>query len=198
MNISKSDIVSKIRTAIDDIVPTATDSFTSDTDTELWQTTQHAVGQLLEELPLEKLQPSVSTASTPATQDGGSVFTIDSDFLRFVNVRLNSWAGPVSELIERDSDEHKRQRSPWGRGTAEKPRAMLDFNASGALVLACWPSGTKMILNYIPRASVSTTTITCALRDECERLVIYRAASLFFEGKKESEIAEKFRNISTN
>ena len=70
MNISKSDIVSNIRTAIDDIVPTATDSFTSDTDTELWQATQHAVGQLLEELPLEKLQPSVSTASSPAAQDG--------------------------------------------------------------------------------------------------------------------------------
>ena len=114
-----------------------------------------------------------------------------------VNVRLNSWAGPVSELIERDSDEHKRQRSPWSRGTAEKPRAMLDFNASGALVMACWPSGTKLILNYIPRASATASTITCALKDECLRLVIYRAASIFFEGKKEGEVAEKFRNLSS-
>ena len=52
MQISKTDIIAKIRRAIDDIVPTATDSFTNDTDAELWQATSQAVQALLEELPL--------------------------------------------------------------------------------------------------------------------------------------------------
>lgn len=195
MNISKSDIVSKIRTAIDDIVPTAQDSFTADTDAELWQAAQHAVEELQEELPLEKLQPSVLSASASGTQDGGSVFVLGSDFLRFVNVRLSGWAGPVGELLERDSDEHKRQRSSWSRGTAQKPRAVIDFNASGAMILVGWPAGDKAVFNYIPKAQVSSSSITCALKEECLRMVIYRSASIFFEGKKEADTAEKFRNL---
>lgn len=51
MNITKSDIVAKIRTAIDDIL-SVSDSFSADTDNELWQAAWHAVESLQETLPL--------------------------------------------------------------------------------------------------------------------------------------------------
>lgn len=198
MTITKTDIVGKIRTAIDDIVPAAADSFTNDTDKELWQATYHAVQSLLEELPLRLLLPKASSASAVATSDGGSTITLDSDFLKFVEVRLNTWKGTLSELMDPDSEEARRQRSPWSRGTAEKPKAMLDYSASGALTLYCWPTGTRTILNYIPKASknVADTEISCAIRDEAERYIIYRAASIFFEGKKETDLASKFAALT--
>lgn len=196
MQISKTDIIAKIRRAIDDIVPTATDSFTNDTDAELWQATSQAVQALLEELPLKHMEPSVGTSATSTTADGGTDIVLPNGFLRFVNVRLNGWLGDLSELMEPDSDDARRQRSSWGRGTAEKPKAMIRNNAAGNLILSCWPSGTITLLNYIPKAVVATDTVTCALKDYCERLVIFRAAAIFFEGKKEPETAAKFTALA--
>ena len=197
MNIAKTDIIAKIRKAIDDVVPTATDSFTTDTDNELWQATFQAVQALLEELPLRMMNPSSGNLSTSTTQDCGSDIVLPAGFLRFVDVRLSGWAGPLSELMEPDSDDAKRQRSPWSRGTAEKPKAMIHHNASAALIMSCWPSGSISVLNYIPKAEATATTVTCALKDETERLVIFRAAAIFFEGKKEPETAAKFTALAT-
>lgn len=199
MTINKSDIVAAIRKAIDDIAPATSDSFTNNTNDELWQATCQAVQALLMELPLELLQPKAGS-QTPGTADNATTVVID-DLVRFVNVRLSGWTGPVSELMEPDSDEAKRQRSAWSRGSASKPRVMLLQTKSGSDVVAkstlyCWPSGTVTQLNYIPTATITTTSITCAIREEAQRLIIYRAASIFFEGKKEPETAEKFRNLS--
>lgn len=196
MNITKTDIVEKIRTAIDDIVPEAEDSFTNDTDTELWQATYYAVQSLLDELPLRLLQPKASAAQATGNDDGGSSVTLDSDFLRFVDVRLSGWKGVLTVLMDPDSDDARRQRSPWSRGSAEKPKAMLDYNSAGALTLYCWPAGNRAILNYIPKATRSNSQITCAIRDEAERFIVFRAAAIFFEGKKETEIAAKFAALT--
>ena len=197
MNIGKTDIIAKIRKAIDDVVPTATDSFTNDTDNELWQAVFQAVQALLEELPLKMMNPSSGNLSVSTVQDGGSDIVLPAGFLRFVNVRLTGWTGPLGELMEPDSDDARRQRSPWSRGTVEKPKAMIHHNASGALILSCWPSGEISILNYIPKAEATADIVTCALKDETERLVIFRAAAIFFEGKKEPDTAAKFTALAT-
>lgn len=212
----KPTIVGKIRTAIDDIVPDASDSFTDDTDEELWQAVQHAVMSLLQELPVNMLLPQPATVGsgdqTENTDGSGSV-KLPTDFLRFVELQLSTWKGAVYDLMEPGSDEAKRQRTLWGRGTPDKPKAMIGHNAAGNKILMYWSAGkvndsyshTISILNYIPTPTVTAartvndvTTpakITCALKPEAEQNVIYLAASIFFEGKKEPETAEKFRNI---
>ena len=198
MNITKSDILAKIRAAIDDLVPQTADSFTDDTDAELWQAAYHAVQSLLEEMPLRMLEPASASLSASTNQDGGSDIVLPAGFLRFVNVRLTGWAGPLSELMEPDSDDAKRQRSSWSRGTIEKPKAMIHHNDSADLILSCWPSGTISTLNYIPTASKNgaDSQITCAIKSENERYIVYRAASIFFEGKKEPETAAKFAALT--
>lgn len=221
MEIERDDIIAKIRTAIDDIVPTATDSFTDDTDAELWQATWHAVQALLLELPLDMLEPSsmlpLSAATPPVppyqttNTDGSGSIVLSDDFLRFVSLQLSNWLRPATELMEPGSDEALSQTSKWSRGTPEKPRAMIDYGADGSQILRYWTAGksggsyvhTVSILNYIPKAQMeedtqnesTTYTITCALKDTAEPLVINHAAAIFFEGKKEPDIAEKFRNM---
>ena len=215
MDIEKSVIIGKIRTAIDDIAPSVTDSFTDDTNTELWQATWHAVQALLLELPLDMLEPSAMANPTiTGNTDGSGKITLDDNFLRFVSLQLSGWLRPVTELMEPGSNEALSQTSKWGRGTPEKPRAMLDYDDDGSLIIRYWTAGkdngtydhTISILNYIPMAEQVTTQqqgqvtpavpyITCVLKDTAEPLVINRAAAIFFEGKKEPETAEKFRNM---
>lgn len=222
--IYRNDIIAKIRRAIDDIVPSATDSFTDDTNDELWQAVEHAVEQLLMELPADALIPEDGSALT-VTQgpDGTGYISLPADspqdpsspsFLRFISLKFSTWLSPVYTLIEPGSDEQMRQRSSWGRGTPEKPRAMLD-GTEDSPILRFWSVGktgnppsydyTVEILNYIPMPTVNPAStdpqsptdanIVCALKPVAVKAVIYRAASIFFDGKKEPETADKFRNI---
>lgn len=215
MDIEKSVIIGKIRTAIDDIAPSVTDSFTDDTNTELWQATWHAVQVLLLELPLDMLEPSaMEDLSATENDDGSGSIDLSDDFLRFVSLQLRTWLRPVTELMEPGSNEALSQTSKWSRGTPEKPRAMIDYDDDGNQILRYWTAGkvngtydhTISILNYIPMAEQVSTQqegqvtpavpyITCVLKDTAEPLVINRAAAIFFEGKKEPETAEKFRNM---
>ena len=200
MTIDQTDIIGKIRTAIDDIVPAGvTDSFVTDVDAELWQAVQHATTQLSIELPLDLLDASVETLTGTVDANRGFAYgKLSSTYLRFVSLDVPATAGIIRELMEPGSDAEKMQRSAWGRATSSKPKAMLDQDELGRKVIVWWPGDAthnSAELAYIDTPNVSGTTITCAIREEAEQQIIYRAASIFFEGKKESEIAEKFRNI---
>lgn len=212
MIIGKEYIVGKIRTAIDDITPAGTtDSFTSDVDDELWQAVQHAVEALTEELPVSMMDVTVEPIDGTIDTDRGFAYgTLEDDFLRFVSIDITGTAGILCELIEPGSDAAMMQRSAWSRGSASKPKAMLDYDENGNRVIVWWPGDSnhkKAQLTYIAKPEVVTTateevttvpSIVCPIRDEAERLIIYRAASIFFEAKKESSMAESFRTLSTN
>ena len=211
MTANKSDIVTLIRTAIDDILPTGmSDSFTANTDSELWQATCQAVDALLLELPLNLLDASVEILTGASDENRGmSCGNLPEDFLRFVSLDINGCAGVLWELTEPGSDAERMQRSAWSRGTSTKPKAMIDNDVNGNRMMAWWPGGNghdSAQLSYIQTATVTPANpnadpqteanIECAIRNEAERLVIYRAASIFFEGKKETETAEKFAAMS--
>ena len=209
MLITRAAILPKIRTAIDDIKPSdVEDSFAQNTDDELWQATFHAVEELSLELPLNLLD--VSIKSLTGVYDSSRVHSygvLPDDYLRFVSLDIEGCAGVLFELIESGSEAEKMQRSVWTRATATKPKAMPDHDEQGNKVVVWWPGGdghdsaelgyiaTPALVNTATEEITTVPAIVCSLRDEAERLVIWRAASIFFEGKKESEIADKFRNI---
>ena len=205
MIISKTDIIAKIRKAIDDIAPSATDSFSDNTDEELWQAAFHAVQALEGEMPIEMMAVKAQTSPTATgSADGSGIISLAADFLRFVSLKLTTWAGPVYNLIEPGSDDEMRQRSAWGRGSASKPKVLLEYDTTNDVFrLKYWLAGktsgsydhTIESLYYIPKAIQSATSITTALKDTAEKSVIYQAAAIFFEGKKEPDTADKFRNI---
>ena len=198
--ISKATFIPLIRTAIDDIVPEGiTDSFKEDTDSELWQAAQHAATELSMELPLNLLDETREEKTGTSDESRGSASCqLPDTFLRFVRLDGTGFTGPLSELMEPGSDAEKMQRSVWSRGTATKPKAMIGY-LNNKKTLTWWPgSVTSIQLDYIKAPKIENDTLICAIRDEVLQLVVFRAASIFFEGKKEESIAEKFRNLSTN
>jgi len=200
MEITKGNIISEIRHAIDDIAPSITDSFTDNTDDELWQAVQHAVGSLLMELPIDLLEPVLQENPVIRSNDWDGYIMLDDDFLRFVSLDVGGWIHPVYELIEPGSDEEKRQSSSWGRATEEKPKAMLTYYPEdGKRCLRYWGTNNPVVnhLLYIPMYSVENGTISCALKEAAKPMVIYRSAAIFFEGKKDSDTADKFKNLIT-
>jgi len=199
-DISKATFIPLIRTAIDDIVPgNITDSFKEDTDSELWQAAQHAATELSMELPLNLLDETREEKTGTSDENRCSASCqLPDTFLRFIRLDGTGFAGPLHELMEPGSDAEKMQRSVWSRGTATKPKATIGY-LNSKKTLTWWPgSVTSVQLDYIKAPEMANDTITCAIRNEALRFVIYRAASIFFEGKKEETIAEKFRNLSTN
>lgn len=200
MEIDISKAIEKIRTAIDDVKGTLDDDFASDIDLELAQALRHSVESLLMELPPMLIEPSIQTAASSTAGNDGAYVTLKSDFLRFLDLTVSGWKRTIYELIEAGSDEEKMQRSKWGRGTNTKPKAMLDTDASGKRILRFWPGSSESAvtaLSYVPTASEADGKITCALRAETEKNIIYRAASIFLESKKEGELADKFKQLST-
>lgn len=206
MEIDIDSMIGKVRTAIDDILPEVEDDFTADTDAEIAQALRHAVNSLLGEVPPGMIEPTGITLTSgnytrwTREQDGSGYIVLPTDFLRFVSMKMKDWLGSVSDLIERGSDEEEMQRTPWGRGSNTKPRAMLDHDTDEKRIVRYWPGSTSNeleLLLYVPQFSEKDGKITCVLRDECEKNIIYRAAYIFLEGKKEAETAEKFKVLST-
>jgi hypothetical protein len=75
---------------------------------------------------------------------------------------------------------------------------MIGYDDEGQKTIYWWPGNTTATLTYIAipeLAEAAAPHIVCAIRPEAEKEIVYRAASIFFEGKKEGEIAEKFRNL---
>jgi hypothetical protein len=206
MIIARNSFIGKIRTAIDDIATAATDSFSDNVNDELWQATLHAATELSLELPIDLLEPSTENLSGTVSANFGSVTAeLPSNYLRFVSLDITDCAGIVRTLMEGNSDAELMQRSVWGRGTATKPKVILENIGDSLKRLSWWPGGeahNTALLQYIAYPELGTVpsdpNITCAIRQETQQFLIYRAASIFFEGKKEDVIADKFRTLSTN
>ena len=198
-----SSLREKVRKAIDDIAPNAVDDFGTDANAEIDQALLHAAISLSRSLPLELIVPTITSTQTTGNreEDGSGYVELPSDYLRFVSLTVNGWKGSVEELMERGSEAEKMQRSIWSRGSATKPKAMLDATISAPTikeVIRFWPSTTTntATLVYIKTASESSGSLVCAIRDECEKNIIYLACSLFMEGKKENVLAEAFAKLA--
>ena len=120
---------------------------------------------------------------------------------------MGNWEGTVSELMEAGSEAEKQQRSTWSRGSRTKPKAMLDTDVisnEAKQILRYWPNvitdgqnDTLTMLVYVKTASVTNSQLSCALKAEAEKNLIYLASQIFLEGKKEHTAAEKFAQLST-
>lgn len=199
MNVIKEVFLVNVRKAIDDILPAGvSDTFSSDTDEEMWQAALYAATELSLELPLHLLTETSYTPSSVTARSHGGCAELPSDFARFVSLDVQGWGGTLYELIEASSEAEKMQRSSWSRGTSTKPKAMLSHKG-GQKAIIWWPIGTTPVaISYIKIPTESAGVMDCAIRQGAYRLLVYRAASIFFEGKKEDTIAEKFRSLSTN
>ena len=120
--------------------------------------------------------PIASSASNPAVRifegDTNGVYMVPcpTDFLRFLNIKLSTWAVSVSELIEEQDPKYRKQKSiSWTRGTELKPAAALvsfsDYQSgeinstypNNGLAIECFSSRTVVptlaAFNYVPKTA---------------------------------------------
>lgn len=214
METSIANLKGSVRKALDDIAPNVVDTFSSDTDNEIEQAILHACISLSQTVAIEHLNPSVEELDTNGINGDSNGFAILPDgYLRLVSFATENWDGIVSELIEPGSESEKMQRSPWTRGTATKPKAMLDSAnvqiattvnntpttvAVTKRVIRYWPYtyNEKATLHYVQMPTLRGSSLLCDLRDSVGKNVIYLACRIFLEGKKESVSADAFAKLS--
>lgn len=154
--------------------------------------------------------------------DGHGSLVIPDDWLRLVALWLKSWRSPLTELMDPGSKEAQMQASLWTRGTPQKPKGMITTSpTTGKRELMYWTAGRYdanhaeakgQVYNhevrfwtYVPYPKVEEVTLdnghtdkklTIALSDDCRRYLVYRAISIFLVSKKESELGEKYNQLS--
>lgn len=202
------------------------DDFTDNMDAELREALLTAATEVVLASPAGGLEPVSVKSSLLAAQDydaiqkqytdGHGELVVPPDFLRLSELKLNSWSQTVRSLIDPESDEAKMQASRWTRGTPQKPKAMLTTDASGNRVVRYWtagryqrPQGEPMsnvydhsveVFTYIPKPRYETETSTeyliAPLTEGMERTLLYQAAGVFMEAKKEATLADRFYKVS--
>lgn len=220
MRISKSEIIDKVRIAIDEILPEsvkATDTFWNDEDTEIWQAVKIAASELSMELPRQLLEPKDAissgnsiTATGIADGDGEGYIQVGisghlPDYLSLFELRMQTWKNSVTQTIEPGSVEAMQQSNPWTCGTPWKPK-VIEVKEGEGTKLYYWSVRTRHgntnhtveRLTYIPKPSVSEDgeSINIGIADTALPYLIYRAGRLVMTAKKESELAHEFDVIS--
>lgn len=155
--------------------------------------------------------------------DGSGIILLPDNFLRLVSFKLHSWRLPVHDVLDPMSDEYKRQASVWGRGSCHKPRVVVTPSVGGHLRLQYWTAGRRAVpitavgelpspssptyydhaidyLQYIPSITIDdeAATIDSCLNGACEMQLVYRAAGIFLEGKKEGNLAQRMYALSAS
>lgn len=230
MKISIAEAIKEVRIVLDDIAKEADEDFAADEDMEIEAALKRAARDIIDEAPAEYLIPVFIGGSNPdptpsqvKNADGTGYVVLPADFHRLLNFKLYSWQQAVWDVLNPASDEAKMQASRWTRGTPNKPKAMLDHDNAGALILRYWTAGEYTsptasaaaggknhdieYLNYIPGVQIAEDgeteaanwVLTIPLRDDVglQDKIIYRAAGLFLVGKKETEYANTFFKLST-
>ncbi len=209
MKASIDDIVSKVRTAIDDITRDADEEFTKDADTEIKQAVVLAAMRVSKAAPLDMLEP-VTAAGMVQTEnkDGSGNIVVPKDYLCLVELRLKSWGRSIYTLMDSGSNEAAMQISMWSRGTAQKPKAMLAHDSLGRRIIRYWSAGRKTqrqkdgrlkqvydhaidTFAYEPVPSINGDELKAGVTEECMSHIIYMAAGIFLTGKKEDGLAAK-------
>lgn len=156
--------------------------------------------------------------------DGHGTLDIPDDWLRLVSLKLKSWQSPLFSLMEPDSKEAQMQASRWTRGTPQKPKGMITVSpTSGKRELMYWTAGRYnanhapigkvydhevQYFTYVPYVKqedvldeedpqkVIDQKLIIPVVEDCKEYIVYRAISIFLVSKKETDLAEKYNQLS--
>ena len=214
MQATLTDLLPKLRIALDEQLGTDVDSdFVTNWDAELKQALLYASIQLSEELPTEYLLPTSITNSSVSVNDlksdGTGYIVLPTDYMRLLRFKLRSWSRPVCEITDPVSQLGKMQGNRWTRGTPQKPVCMYGVSTDGFKTLEYYTAGRYSAdantsgfdnyvdyLEYIAKPTMTGTTLSNSLKDECEPMVIYRAAGIVMDGKQNAALADRFYALS--
>lgn len=156
--------------------------------------------------------------------DGHGTLDIPDDWFKLVGLKLKSWQSCLRTLMEPDSKEAQMQASRWTRGTPQKPKGMITVSpTTGKRELMYWTAGRYNAnhapmgkvydheveyFTYIPypkledvydaedSEKVIDQKLILPIVEDCKEYIIYRAISIFLVSKKETDLAEKYNQLS--
>ena len=211
MRIDIDEMIRDVKVAIDEITGEEESEFTESMDIEIRQAIISALNQLLQELPLEEMDATVYLTATTGQSDkvtgkddGTGEIKLPEDWLRLYELVMSGWKQPVLATTDPMSDDAKAQASSWTRGTEWKPVVIQSVNKEGKAVLRYfsahrgaegWEHKVEL-LTYIGRPKDDGTEIETALKESNRDSVMYRAAGIYMEARKESGLADRFYALS--
>lgn len=195
------DLVPKIRNLIDEIAHDATEDFSSDLNAEIRQSVIYAAQKMKRNLGRQFLEPQRFDAVVSGSDDGTGTLTLPEDFGELVEMQMQGWLQPVTDLIESGSVEAKQQMHPWTRGSWCKPVAMMVLK-EGANVIKyyCAKKEEDYIhvldhLDYMP--IIDDATEVLPIVDDMYDILTYQAAAILMLSKNETQAAEQFASMGT-
>lgn len=137
----------------------------------------------------------VDATMTPTSISGtsGGKFTMPSDFIKLVRVRVNGWHKAVKTPIAEDSEEYLWLYDENGaRATLDRPIAALIEKADKEIEV--WPTGSSASVTYIanPDTSVSSSSsdsTTVAIPPKVKTAFVYYLAFLVLSAYEDTRAA---------
>ena len=137
--------------------------------------------------------PIGSVSSVTSSEDGCSIVSVPTDYVRFDACRLSGWKREVQELG--GELEYKINHNPITRAGVNKPACVMANNASGK-VIECFPSGTLVYFRYIKGVGALQDTDQIPLNDRIMPSVCYAAAYLVYSIFENQTSSERMKAIS--
>lgn len=144
--ISQEDIVSKVRSIMNEIGEDANTSLleedTIKIDEYIKSCIPEAVALVIQNSPNRCVNPkSSSSPSVTNNNDGTGSIVLPDDFISLIAFKMNGWKRIVSKAFDMDSEVYKAQGNPATRAGKFKPVCILAYNDSGKRTLEYYSIG---------------------------------------------------------
>lgn len=217
MIITVGNIVTKVRSAIDELMQNDSEFLRQSTDEAnltnvIVDKIGYALQYIMENAPIEKLDHSVYETFSQAemsqnfeiTQDLVGKVKLPDDILRIIEARLSSWSHfPIPE--KDTSQVYLMQGDTYARGSYDRPVNILTYNGTTKRMLEMYCARTAQdTLNFVfirkPDAGSYDTqhmTTTVSVPASLEGALVYQVAGLSMVAFRE-EVAASLFQIADN
>ena len=129
--VKKDEIISKVKSIMNEIGEEETNSSLLDEDTiKIDQYIESCIGDALAMIVLKSAIPV-----NPNNNDGTGYIVLPDDFLKLIAFKMEGWKRTVSEAFPLDSEKAKQQSNEYTRGGNNKPVCVLSYSPEGKKVL---------------------------------------------------------------
>lgn len=125
-------------------------------------------------------------------------FSLPSDFLRLIGVRMTSWNSSCSEFIRESSPEYRIASNKWVGGSQYKPVAALVHGSTGRTVelfKASSKDDKLKTFTYIPTLADNATSVD--ISDQTVNAFIYYVSALTLKTLRE-DISDSYFMVARN
>ena len=197
--LSIDDIIEEVRKKLDDVNANEDEMEYSDEETDnlnilIKSCIPEGYRFTMLAAPMSMLEGVTPTEVDLTIKDKVGTLSLPKDFLRLVNVRLNSWISSCSNFITEDEPSYRMQSNEWICGNPQSPVVAVVETSEGKkleLYKAASDTDTLKTFTYIPIAD--TTSGEIYIPNQLEGSFIYYTAALVQATYREENAEDLFK-----